>query len=76
MKATDQRKQSKEDSLNKVSVIVALGEQWKEYYESITTAKVVSLDNAVFPKDITKIEKIKFTLQQWEFSLKEKVLMI
>ncbi|PFN07059.1 glycosyltransferase family 4 protein [Bacillus cereus] len=46
----DKRKEQIVDTLNKVTVILALGEQWKEYYESICTAKVVSLDNAVFPK--------------------------
>ncbi|WP_242216868.1 glycosyltransferase family 4 protein [Bacillus cereus group sp. BfR-BA-01380] len=48
----DNRKKQIIDTLNKVTVILALGEQWKEYYESICTTKVVSLDNAVFPKEI------------------------
>ncbi|HFK1497452.1 TPA: glycosyltransferase family 4 protein [Bacillus paranthracis] len=48
--SSDKRKQQIVDTLNKVTVILALGEQWKEYYESLCTAKVVSLDNAVFPK--------------------------
>ena len=42
------------DTLNKVSIILALGEQWKEYYQSISKTKVVSLENAVFPKQITE----------------------
>lgn len=41
------------DTLNKVTVIIALGEQWKEYYESICETEVVSLDNAVFPKQMS-----------------------
>ena len=53
-----QRKQIK-DTLNKVTVILALGEQWKEYYQSISKAKVVSLDNAVFPKDIINNDEDK-----------------
>ncbi|KON70201.1 glycosyl transferase [Peribacillus butanolivorans] len=57
-----QQKQIK-DTLNKVSLILALGEQWKEYYQSISKTKVVSLDNAVFPKEILKSseEKIYIT---------------
>ncbi|MGR5996325.1 hypothetical protein ACT7DF_01615 [Bacillus cereus] len=50
MKVRIKRKKDIVDALNKVTVILALGEQWKEYYKSISTAKVVSLDNAVFPK--------------------------
>ncbi|MBK5470008.1 MULTISPECIES: glycosyltransferase family 4 protein [Bacillus] len=49
--SSDKRKKDIVDTLNKVTVILALGEQWKEYYESICKAKVVSLDNAVFPKE-------------------------
>ncbi|MBT2605123.1 glycosyltransferase family 4 protein [Bacillus sp. ISL-53] len=51
------------DTLNKVSLILALGEQWKEYYQSISKTKVVSLDNAVFPKEVLKSseEKIYIT---------------
>ncbi|MFJ7509859.1 glycosyltransferase family 4 protein [Peribacillus simplex] len=41
------------DTLNKVTVILALGVEWKKYYESICESRVVSLDNAVFPKDTT-----------------------
>ncbi|MGX1191844.1 glycosyltransferase family 4 protein [Metabacillus sp. SLBN-84] len=37
-------------TLNKTTLIIALGDQWKKYYEGLSTAKVVSLDNAVFPK--------------------------
>lgn len=51
--STDQRKQQIVDTLNKVTLILALGEQWKEYYESICKTDVVSLDNAVFPKEVT-----------------------
>lgn len=38
-------------TLNKVNTIIALGESWKKYYESISEAEVISLDNAVFPKN-------------------------
>ena len=51
--SSDKRKKDIVDALNKVTVILALGEQWKEYYKSISTAKVVSLDNAVFPKNVS-----------------------
>jgi glycosyltransferase involved in cell wall biosynthesis len=36
--------------LDKSSAILALGEQWKTFYKTITKTEVVSLDNAVFPK--------------------------
>jgi len=48
--SSDKRKRQITDALNKVTVILALGEQWKEYYKSICETEVVSLDNAVFPK--------------------------
>ena len=38
------------DTLNKARIIVALGISWKNYFESISSTKVISLDNAVFPK--------------------------
>ena len=41
-------------TLNKASAILALGEQWKSFYQEISTSHVISLDNAVFPKDILK----------------------
>lgn len=37
-------------TLNKVNVILALGEEWKEYYESICRTNVIILQNSVFPK--------------------------
>lgn len=43
-------KQSIKDTLNKVSTIIALGNNWKEYYGTICNTRVHSLDNAVFPK--------------------------
>ncbi|MEM5600083.1 glycosyltransferase family 4 protein [Bacillus cereus] len=51
--SSDKRKEQIIDTLNKVTVILALGEQWKEYYESICETEVVSLDNAVFPKQVS-----------------------
>ncbi|HDR7607875.1 hypothetical protein S3E15_05153 [Bacillus mycoides] len=51
--SSDKRKEQIIDTLNKVTVILALGEQWKEYYESICKTEVVSLDNAVFPKQVS-----------------------
>lgn len=51
--SSDEGKRQIVDTLNKVTVIIALGEQWKEYYESICKTEVVSLDNAVFPKQVS-----------------------
>ncbi|MDG4658482.1 glycosyltransferase family 4 protein [Ectobacillus antri] len=48
--SNDKKKQQIVETLNKVKVILALGEQWKSYYESICETEVISLDNAVFPK--------------------------
>ena len=52
--STDRKRKQIKNTLNKVKIILALGEQWKEYYQSITTTKVVSVENAVFPKIITE----------------------
>lgn len=43
-------------TLNKVSMLLALGEEWKEFYSSITSAKVISFNNAVFSKKITTFD--------------------
>jgi glycosyltransferase involved in cell wall biosynthesis len=61
--SSDTQKQQIKDVLNKVTVILALGEQWKEYYHTISSAKVICLDNAVFPKEpvIGSQEKIYIT---------------
>lgn len=61
--SSDKRKHLIKNTLNKVSIVLALGEQWKEYYESICDTKVVSLDNAVFPKQVVNNpeEKIYIT---------------
>ncbi|MCK1991637.1 glycosyltransferase family 4 protein [Peribacillus muralis] len=50
--SADKKKLEISNTLNKVSIILALGTEWKEYYETICKTKVVSLDNAVFPKKI------------------------
>lgn len=47
------------NTLNSVDVILALGQQWKQFYESISTAKVISLDNAVFPKEEEAVQQEK-----------------
>jgi len=39
-------------TLDKASVIIALGESWEEFYKSISKTKVISVDNAVFPKNM------------------------
>lgn len=51
------------DMLNSADVIIALGEEWRGYYASISQAEVIALDNAVFPKKIegVKPEKIYIT---------------
>lgn len=43
-------KQRITDTLNKANVIISLGDEWKKYYESICNVRVVSVENAVFPK--------------------------
>ncbi|PEC51940.1 glycosyltransferase family 4 protein [Bacillus sp. AFS096315] len=48
--STDKRRRYITDTLNKVTVILALGKEWKDYYKTICETEVVSLDNAVFPK--------------------------
>ncbi|MFF2877747.1 glycosyltransferase family 4 protein [Gottfriedia sp. NPDC057991] len=48
--STDNQKKEIKDTLNKATIILALGEQWKKYYQTISKAHVISLDNAVFPK--------------------------
>ncbi|MFK4391704.1 glycosyl transferase [Bacillus sp. AFS026049] len=53
------RKRQIIDMLNNVSLILALGDQWKEYYQSICETKVVSLDNAVFPKQAVNEPEFK-----------------
>ncbi|MDM5221855.1 glycosyltransferase family 4 protein [Peribacillus sp. NJ11] len=50
--SADKKKSDISNTLNKVSIILALGTEWKEYYETICQTKVVSLDNAVFPKKL------------------------
>lgn len=47
---SDRQRKQIENTLDSVSVIVALGEQWKKYYQSISNTTVISLENAVFPK--------------------------
>ncbi|OAS88184.1 MULTISPECIES: glycosyltransferase family 4 protein [Metabacillus] len=61
--SSNSRKKQIKETLNKVTVILALGEQWKKYYKSISNTNVVSLDNAVFPKQLTNSpeEKIYVT---------------
>ncbi|GLV63166.1 polysaccharide biosynthesis protein [Bacillus mycoides] len=51
------------DTLNKADVLIALGYEWKKYYESICSTRVASLENAVFPKefDQNQNEKIYIT---------------
>jgi len=49
--SSEDKKEQIKNTLNKVSIIIALGKEWKEFYQSISNTKVVSLDNAVFPKD-------------------------
>ncbi|MGG0300386.1 glycosyltransferase family 4 protein [Bacillus albus] len=51
--SSDKGKRQIVDTLNTVTIIIALGEQWKEYYKSICETEVVSLDNAVFPKQVS-----------------------
>ncbi|MGZ9818823.1 glycosyltransferase family 4 protein [Peribacillus simplex] len=59
------KKQQKEitNTLDKVDIILALGEEWKNYYNSICKTPVISLDNAVFPKQLESdtSEKIYIT---------------
>jgi len=59
---TQKRKAEICNILNRVDVIIALGLQWKEFYKSISSTKVISIDNAVFPKKIeAKNEKVYLT---------------
>lgn len=62
-KSSNSKKRQIRNTLNQVDVILALGEQWKEYYQSISTSTVISLDNAVFPKEDSSTfdEKIYIT---------------
>lgn len=59
----NRRKKQIKETLNKVTIILALGEQWKRYYQSISKTYVISLDNAVFPKQFNNRteEKIYIT---------------
>ncbi|MCM3029814.1 glycosyltransferase family 4 protein [Niallia sp. MER 6] len=43
--------------INSVNVIIALGKQWEDYYKNLSNTKVISLDNAVFPKESNDEEK-------------------
>lgn len=52
-------KQKITDTLNKADVLIALGYEWKEYYESICSTRVVSLENAVFPKEFDQNQNQK-----------------
>ncbi|OCA87892.1 glycosyl transferase [Bacillus sp. FJAT-27225] len=61
-KGSEAKKRQITETLNKVNVIIALGREWKEYYESICNSRVLSLDNAVFPKKINNNqEKVYIT---------------
>lgn len=52
-----------QEVLDSTSLIIALGKEWEEYYKSISRTKVISLDNAVFPKpQINNYEKIYITM--------------
>ncbi|MEY8756305.1 glycosyltransferase family 4 protein [Peribacillus frigoritolerans] len=53
------KKQQKEitNTLNKVDIILALGKEWKDYYQSICKSQVFSLDNAVFLKETSNDEE-------------------
>ncbi|MGD7043170.1 glycosyltransferase family 4 protein [Jeotgalibacillus proteolyticus] len=53
-------------------VILALGDEWKRYYSSITNTKVISLDNAVFPKNIVKQTKEKIYISSMGLLSKRK----
>lgn len=61
--STEKGQKKIRDTLNKVNIIIALGGNWQNYYKSITKVKVVSVDNAVFPKPDNKEnhEKIYIT---------------
>lgn len=50
--SSESQKETITNTLNKASLILALGEQWKKYYETICSSKVISFDNAVFPKEM------------------------
>lgn len=61
--SNSKKQQQIRETLNKVNVIIALGNEWKIYYESICETEVISVDNAVFPKqpNNTSKEKIYIT---------------
>lgn len=51
MESSFKQKKKIEKTLNKARIILALGQQWKDFYSSITQTRVISFENAVFPKD-------------------------
>lgn len=51
--SSNNRKRKVKSTLNNARVILALGDEWKDYYKTICDTKVISLDNAVFPKSIS-----------------------
>jgi glycosyltransferase involved in cell wall biosynthesis len=61
--SSDKNKQKISVTLNKASVILALGKEWTCFYESVCNTSVVCLNNAVFPKDLNNNhdEKIYIT---------------
>ncbi|MDE4085888.1 glycosyltransferase family 4 protein [Planococcus maritimus] len=49
---SNEKKKEITETLDNTNTIIALGKEWKEFYETISKTKVISLDNAVFPKPI------------------------
>ncbi|GAB6599046.1 glycosyl transferase [Bacillus cereus] len=61
--SSESRKKKIICTLNKADVLIALGDEWKSYYESICDTRVISIENAVFPKNygLSDNEKIYIT---------------
>jgi glycosyltransferase involved in cell wall biosynthesis len=49
--SSESKKEEIVNTLNKVHTIIALGKEWKKFYKEISSSNVVTLDNAVFPKE-------------------------
>lgn len=57
--STARQQRKIQNVLNSVDIIIALGEEWRDYYASISCTEVISLENAVFPKAIEDAESEK-----------------
>lgn len=45
--ASEKKKRSIRNTLNRVDLLVALGDDWRDYYQTLTTTKVIVINNAV-----------------------------